>query len=245
MVQRPLITSSITASVSSELSPPFSSRLRAENNPIPRCYLELATSCRSKLSRTPALKTTIMRAQVDLHSMALVCFRLPSLSLPILLFAFQTNLTIYQLPSFSKAIFGPATSKWYPYLNSQYKELSPVAATLSRVASDQLIFAPLNLFVFLNSMAILEGTSPKDKLESTYRRVLTKNYMVWPIAQAVNFTFVPLDSRVLYVSAVSIGMFHPFPVVQDVGIELIWGGGRIGWNCYLSYANSRRIAQSQ
>lgn len=60
-------------------------------------------------------------------------------------------------------------------------------------------------------MAILEGTSPKDKLESTYRRVLTKNYMVWPIAQAVNFTFVPLDSRVLYVSAVSIGMFLPLP----------------------------------
>ena len=65
-------------------------------------------------------------------------------------------------------------------------------------------------------MAIMEGSSPKDKLESTYWQALSKNWMVWPFIQIVNFKFVPLHHRVLLVNVIS-----------------------LGWNCYLSFLNSQ------
>ena len=62
----------------------------------------------------------------------------------------------------------------------------------------------------------MEGSSPKDKLESTYATALQKNWMVWPFVQAINFKVVPLQHRVLVVNVVS-----------------------LGWNCYLSFLNSQ------
>jgi len=81
---------------------------------------------------------------------------------------------------------------------------------------DQLIFTPINLTCFLSTQAILEGTSPKAKIESTYATAITKNWMLWPWVQLVNFKVVPLEHRVLVVNVVS-----------------------LGWNCYLSYLNGQ------
>lgn len=67
------------------------------------------------------------------------------------------------------------------------------------------MFASTNMFVFLSSMAIMEGTDPKEKLDKTYFAALKKNWMVWPIVQSVNFKLVPLEHRVLLVNVVSIG----------------------------------------
>jgi len=64
-------------------------------------------------------------------------------------------------------------------------------------------------------MALLEGTSASDKLNSTYWPALSRNWMVWPVVQFINFKYVPLELRVLVVNIVS-----------------------LGWNCYLSYLNS-------
>ena len=77
---------------------------------------------------------------------------------------------------------------------------------LARVGLDQAILAPTNLFVFLSSMAIMEGSDPSKKIESTYWNALSKNWMLWPFVQAMNFKFVPLHHRVLVVNVVSLGM---------------------------------------
>jgi protein Mpv17 len=79
-----------------------------------------------------------------------------------------------------------------------------------------MIFTPTNLLCFLSSQAIMEGSSPKAKLESTYGTAITKNWMLWPWVQLVNFKVVPLQHRVLVVNVVS-----------------------LGWNCYLSFLNSQ------
>lgn len=91
------------------------------------------------------------------------------------------------------------------------------ATIAARVAADQLLFAPTFIGVFLSSMAVLEGGSPSDKLAKSYVPALTANYMIWPLVQAVNFRFVPLHHRVLFVNVIS-----------------------IGWNCYLSFLNSAK-----
>ncbi|PMD33704.1 hypothetical protein L207DRAFT_571181 [Hyaloscypha variabilis F] len=114
------------------------------------------------------------------------------------------------------AIFGPAATTWFKFLQHKIVLKNKNAEILARVACDQGIFAGTNLFVFLSSMAIMEGTSPKEKLEKSYWTALTKNWMVWPFVQAINFKLVPLHHRVLVVNVVS-----------------------LGWNCYLSYLNSQ------
>ncbi|KAF2758643.1 hypothetical protein EJ05DRAFT_475950 [Pseudovirgaria hyperparasitica] len=113
------------------------------------------------------------------------------------------------------AIFGPAATKWYQLLQRNINLRSQNATIAARVAADQLIFAPTNLAFFLSSMAYMEGADPKQRVKDAYVPALTKNFMVWPGVQAINFKFVPLDQRVLVVNVVS-----------------------LGWNCYLSYVNS-------
>ncbi|KAI4813358.1 putative integral membrane protein, Mpv17/PMP22 family [Aureobasidium sp. EXF-8845] len=114
------------------------------------------------------------------------------------------------------AIFGPLATTWFGFLQRRVRiPGSPNAEILARVGLDQTVLAPLNLFAFLSSMAIMEGSDPQKKIESTYWNALSKNWMLWPFVQAVNFKFVPLQHRVLLVNFVS-----------------------LGWNCYLSYLNS-------
>ncbi|EPE31828.1 hypothetical protein GLAREA_11910 [Glarea lozoyensis ATCC 20868] len=114
------------------------------------------------------------------------------------------------------AIFGPAATTWFKFLQNKIVLKNKNLEIVARVAADQTIFASTNLFVFLSSMAIMEGSSPKDKLESTYATALQKNWMVWPFVQAINFKLVPLHHRVLVVNVIS-----------------------LGWNCYLSFLNSQ------
>jgi protein Mpv17 len=64
-------------------------------------------------------------------------------------------------------------------------------------------------------MAYLEGSSVRDRLNAAYVPGLTKNFMIWPWVQFVNFKYVPMEHRVLVVNFIS-----------------------LGWNCYLSYLNS-------
>ena len=94
----------------------------------------------------------------------------------------------------------------------------------------------------------MEGSDPKEKLEGAYWQALKKNWMVWPLVQAINFRFVPVQGQVLVVNIVSLGEYLSFsPLAHDGAIS---GGGRMrngcglifpctGWNCYLSYINSQ------
>lgn len=115
------------------------------------------------------------------------------------------------------AIFGPAAATWYGLLQRHVVLSTPRKTMLARVAADQGLFAPVFIGVFLSSMAVLEGGSPKDKLDKNYKNALTANYMLWPAAQMVNFSVIPLEHRVLFVNLVS-----------------------IGWNSYLSFLNSSK-----
>ncbi|KAL1879336.1 hypothetical protein VTK73DRAFT_7173 [Phialemonium thermophilum] len=112
-------------------------------------------------------------------------------------------------------IFGPAAATWFRFLQRNVNFKSANATILARVACDQGLFAPTFIGVFLSSMAVLEGVSPKEKLEKYYANALKTNYMVWPFVQLVNFKLVPLDHRLLFVNVIS-----------------------IAWNSYLSYLNS-------
>lgn len=109
------------------------------------------------------------------------------------------------------AVFGPLATTWFGFLQRRVRiPSSPNMEILARVGLDQTVLAPTNLFVFLSSMAIMEGSDPSKKIETTYWNALSKNWMLWPFVQAVNFKFVPLQHRVLVVNVVSLGMCCSF-----------------------------------
>lgn len=54
-------------------------------------------------------------------------------------------------------------------------------------------------------MAIMEGSDPIEKWRNTFLPTYKANCMVWPLVQGANFTFVPLEFRVLVVNVVSLG----------------------------------------
>lgn len=113
------------------------------------------------------------------------------------------------------AVFGPAATTWYAFLARRINLSSTNATIAARVAADQFVFAPVNMALFLGSMAALEGQSVSGRLRKAWAKGMVNNFLVWPWVQGVNFRFVPLEHRVLVVNFVA-----------------------LGWNCYLSYLNS-------
>jgi len=88
-----------------------------------------------------------------------------------------------------------------------------------RVAADQLFMAPIGLSIFVGSMGIMEGrdaTHIQRKYADMLVPALLMNWQVWPLAQFVNFRFIPLAYRVPFQS--SCGVF---------------------WTLYLSILNSK------
>ncbi|KAL5518588.1 hypothetical protein ACEPAH_271 [Sanghuangporus vaninii] len=91
-------------------------------------------------------------------------------------------------------------------------------AVAKRVAADQLFMAPIGLALFIVSMGVMEGldgSQIKKKFIDLYPSALSANWQVWPLAQVVNFRYMPLSARVPFQS--TCGIF---------------------WNLYLSLLNS-------
>jgi protein Mpv17 len=115
------------------------------------------------------------------------------------------------------AVFGPAATKWYSFLQHKIKLQNHNTTIAARVLADQVVFAPTNMLLFLSSMSVMEGHDPREKLRKSYFQGIQMNWFLWPWVQAVNFKLIPLEHRVLVVNVVS-----------------------LGWNCYLSWMNSQK-----
>lgn len=113
-------------------------------------------------------------------------------------------------------VFGPVATTWLGFLARRVTFRNARVETAARVAADQLLFAPVMIGVFLGSMATMEGKSPSKRLETTWWPALKANWVLWPAVQFVNFTFLPLQYRLLFANVIS-----------------------IGWNSYLSWVNSK------
>ncbi|KAI0803069.1 hypothetical protein BC629DRAFT_92946 [Irpex lacteus] len=130
------------------------------------------------------------------------------------------------------AAMGPVIGRWNFFLErhfplrksfvfkGQLQESNVSMKALGkRVAADQLLMAPVGLVLFLGSMGIMEGRDKqhiKKKYSELYGPLLVANWKVWPLAQLVNFRFMPLAYRVPFQS--TCGVF---------------------WTLYLSIANSK------
>ncbi|CAH8582077.1 unnamed protein product [Dicrocoelium dendriticum] len=142
-----------------------------------------------------AMSTGVLMAGGDALSQKLV-EREPSFSL-------NRNKNFLLVGTF---FLGPCLSVWNAFIN-MYFVGPPVKRVLKMVLADQLIFTPPVLLGILSLLGILRGQSTtqlKEYVVAHYGGILLTNYMVWPIAQSVNFSFVPLPYRVLYINFIAL-----------------------------------------
>ncbi|SNX87262.1 related to SYM1 - protein required for ethanol metabolism [Melanopsichium pennsylvanicum] len=86
----------------------------------------------------------------------------------------------------------------------------------SRVAMDQLFFAPIGLALFTGAMGYMERGSldgVKAKFGEMYIPAMLANWQLWPLVQLVNFRYMPLKYRVPFVSTVGI--------LWNIGLSLL------------------------
>eukprot|EP01111_Echinosteliopsis_oligospora_P002279 TRINITY_DN1333_c0_g1_i1.p1 TRINITY_DN1333_c0_g1~~TRINITY_DN1333_c0_g1_i1.p1 ORF type:complete len:185 (-),score=39.67 TRINITY_DN1333_c0_g1_i1:51-605(-) len=117
------------------------------------------------------------------------------------------------------AMSGPLMHGWYKVLDRLVPGAPTTQNTIKKIAADQLLFTPLSLGAFLTLLPVLEGKNTeqvKDRIKSDYKPILLTNWSVWPFVQFVNFKYIPVDQRVLFVTI--LGIF---------------------WNAYLSYMGNR------
>lgn len=139
---------------------------------------------------------------------------------------------LYQLTS-DIAIFGPAATVWFSFLQRNVVFKSNKATIAARVAADQGLFGPLNISCFLTSMAVMEGADPIEKWKSSFLPVYKANLTVWPMVQTINFAFVPLEYRVLLVNFISLGKCRSQCCCEQYSLIFF-----PGWNCFLSLISS-------
>jgi protein Mpv17 len=150
-----------------------------------------------------------------------------------------------RLASFGLLWGGPAGHVLHRTLDSKVRLGSPGATVAAKLAIDQLFFAPLStalLFIFLKCA---EG-APEAAftfLQAHFASTLAKNYAIWPLANALAFSIIPGDLRILFANVVGVlycawisasslggggvrgGALPPPPSVVDAVAGLVGGGG--------------------
>ncbi|KAG5559334.1 hypothetical protein RHGRI_009020 [Rhododendron griersonianum] len=109
---------------------------------------------------------------------------------------------------FGVGFVGPIGHFWYEGLDrfmTLRLQLQPKSLRFvgTKVAMDTLIFGPVHLLVFLSYMGFSSGKSAsqvKEIVKRDFFPALIVEGGVWPLAQAVNFRFVPVRYQLLYVN---------------------------------------------
>ncbi|KAA3673651.1 protein Mpv17 [Paragonimus westermani] len=133
-------------------------------------------------------------------------------------------LVAHAISTTSRFSKGPALSKWIRVINS-FSGTTTVKV-VKMLLADQLLFTPPILLGVVSSLGLLRGQSIpqlKQHLSDRYWTILFMNYKIWPLAQSINFFFIPLQFR--YVSVT----LNPFFRVLYINFVALF------WNVYVAY----------
>lgn len=118
---------------------------------------------------------------------------------------------------------GPLTHYFYKFLEVLMPTVS-IANVFKKVLLDQLILSPICIVSFFLPASLIEGKSWEESKKELKRKFLTVytvslnlmlcnilfdffyfkvDWIVWPGAQSINFYFVSIHYRVLYVNVVT------------------------------------------
>ncbi|WVQ77498.1 hypothetical protein IAR50_007184 [Cryptococcus sp. DSM 104548] len=99
-----------------------------------------------------------------------------------------------------------------------------------RVLADQVIMAPIGLFLFVGSMGLMEGQSRAElsqKFRDIYWVAFMADWAVWPVIQTINFKFMPLPYRVPFQSTCGIAWTVYLSILNAKDNEILEEGHHI------------------
>ncbi|XP_067636100.1 mpv17-like protein [Eurosta solidaginis] len=103
---------------------------------------------------------------------------------------------------------GPALKIWYGTLDKIVNKADPpFKRGLKKMALDQFAFAPGFVASLIGIFGLMNGDSTKTvqkRLKKDYLDILIKNYMLWPPAQMINFSLVPIQYQVFFAQVVAV-----------------------------------------
>jgi hypothetical protein len=92
-----------------------------------------------------------------------------------------------------------------PLIQIWLQLLEPIGTVWKKVALDQLVFAPCLIFGYLAINAVNNGKSLAQfskEVRYSFVKILLSNYKLWPLVSWINFTYVPMNYRVLVATIV-------------------------------------------
>eukprot|EP00884_Botryococcus_braunii_P006680 jgi/Botrbrau1/16012/Bobra.0353s0010.2 len=114
-----------------------------------------------------------------------------------------------RMATFGGVIGGPIGHYWFNFLDKLVMPKTPTSpsAIAAKIVLDQTINAPLGTALFFIATRTLEGHPQEithDIQEKLFHTVAT-GWKLWPAAHIINFAFVPLRHRILYINVISVG----------------------------------------
>ena len=122
---------------------------------------------------------------------------------------------------------GPITHYWYKILFGKLTISinDPIIGLVVQILLDSIIFSPITISGYFTLRSIMEGSGIegiKDKLSTRLVKTVLGAWKFWPAANIINFGFIPLEFRVLYMNVLS-----------------------IFWSFYLTYVNGQKIVSKK
>ncbi|POM72775.1 Hypothetical protein PHPALM_10459 [Phytophthora palmivora] len=103
-------------------------------------------------------------------------------------------------------LFTPVVHTWVNLIERTVGSRGKVVV-FKKMLLDSLVFAPSINALFFTSTQMMEGKSfghgvafALDRLPQT----LKANYMIWPLANMINYSYVPLQYRILFINCVNL-----------------------------------------
>ncbi|KAL5275231.1 hypothetical protein ACFFRR_001269 [Megaselia abdita] len=96
---------------------------------------------------------------------------------------------------------------WYLFLDYRLPGRQ-IKTVVTKVVLDQMICSPVYISAFFVTLGILENKSKReviDEIKEKAWKLYAAEWTVWPVAQFVNFYWLPTKYRVFYDNTISLG----------------------------------------
>ncbi|KAK1941726.1 Protein SYM1 [Phytophthora citrophthora] len=103
-------------------------------------------------------------------------------------------------------IFAPIVHTWVHFIERTVGSHGKVVV-FKKVLLDAFVFAPSINTLFFTSTQMMQGKSVSQGVDFAVDRIpqtLKANYMIWPLANVVNYSYVPLHYRILFINCVNL-----------------------------------------
>lgn len=102
-------------------------------------------------------------------------------------------------------LYGPLHHYYYGWVDRILPK-SDGKSVFNKIMLDQFVASPLFIVSYFYSAGILEGGSIKDcnnELKFKFFTIYKADWIVWPPCQFINFYYLPLQYRVLYINFIT------------------------------------------